>query len=123
MRWKPHVRFGRRAGETHPQQCRQGAPARSHLANTRLDEVRRRVQHETLGHRGHKNDPLYRCRRLLTKASERLNDGGHDKLIGLLEAGDPRGEVQIQAQSVAWIPVGVPGAVPSQGLERRRSDR
>lgn len=29
------------------------------LANQRLDEVRRRVQHETLGHRGHKNDPLY----------------------------------------------------------------
>jgi transposase len=65
------------------------------LANTRLDEVRRRVQHETLGHRGHKDDPLYRSRRLLTKASERLNDGGHDKLVGLLEAGDPRGEVRM----------------------------
>ena len=46
------------------------------LANTRLDEVRRRVQHDTLGHRGHKNDPLYRSRRLLTKASERLDDKG-----------------------------------------------
>ena len=31
------------------------------LANQRLDEVRRRVQNETLGHRGHKDDPLYRC--------------------------------------------------------------
>ncbi len=30
------------------------------LANQRLDEVRRRVQNETLGHRGHKDDPLYR---------------------------------------------------------------
>ena len=65
------------------------------LANTRLDEVRRRVQHETLGHRGHKNDPLYRSRRLLTKAAERLDDKGTAKLTGLLEAGDPRGEVRM----------------------------
>ena len=37
------------------------------LANTKLDECRRRVQNETLGHRGRKDDPLYRCRRLLTE--------------------------------------------------------
>ena len=43
------------------------------LANSRLDECRRRVQNETLGHRGHKGDPLYRVRRLLTKAHERLD--------------------------------------------------
>lgn len=65
------------------------------LANQRLDEVRRRVQHDTLGHRGHKNDPLYRSRRLLTRASERLDDAGTDKLVGLLEAGDPKGEVRM----------------------------
>jgi transposase len=64
------------------------------LANARLDEVRRRVQNETLGHRGHKNDPLYRSRRLLTKADERLDDRGRTKLLGLLEAGDPHGEVR-----------------------------
>jgi hypothetical protein len=28
MRWKPHVRFGGRAGETHPVKAGQGAPAR-----------------------------------------------------------------------------------------------
>lgn len=33
-------------------------------ANTKLDECRRRVQDETMGHRGHKDDPLFRCRRL-----------------------------------------------------------
>jgi transposase len=33
------------------------------LANQRLDEVRRRVQNETLGHRGRKHDPLDRSRR------------------------------------------------------------
>ena len=64
------------------------------LANQRLDEVRRRVQHDTLGHRGHKADPLYRSRRLLTMADERLDDGARTKLLGLLDAGDPRGEVR-----------------------------
>ena len=63
------------------------------LANTKLDECRRRVQNETMGHRGHKADPLYRCRRLLTKAEERLDDKGRDKLMGLLKAGDPKGDV------------------------------
>jgi transposase len=65
------------------------------LANQHLDEVRRRVQNETLGHRGRKDDPLYRCRRLLTRADERLDDRGREKLLGLLEAGDPRGEVRM----------------------------
>jgi transposase len=63
------------------------------LANTKLDECRRRVQNETLGHRGHKSDPLYRCRRLLTKAEERLDVKGREKLMGLLRAGDPHGDV------------------------------
>jgi transposase len=67
------------------------------LANQRLDECRRRVQNRTLGHRGHKHDPLYRCRRLLTLADERLSDDGRARLLGLLRAGDPRGEV-----TMAW---------------------
>jgi transposase len=67
------------------------------LANTALDECRRRVQDETLGHRGRKADPLYRCRRLLTKADERLDENGRTKLLGLLRAGDPRGDV-----TTAW---------------------
>jgi transposase len=64
------------------------------LANQRLDECRRRVQNETLGHRGHKHDPLYRSRRLLTKADERLDGRGRTRLLGLLDAGDPRGEIR-----------------------------
>ena len=62
---------------------------------TKLDECRRRVQNETLGHRGRKHDPLYRARRLLTKAHERLDERGNTKLAGLLEAGDPKGEVRM----------------------------
>jgi transposase len=63
------------------------------LANTKLDECRRRVQNETVGHRGRKSDPLYRARRLLTRATERLSIEGREKLTGLLRAGDPRHEV------------------------------
>jgi transposase len=64
------------------------------LANSKLDECRRRVQNDTLGHRGRKDDPLYRARRLLTKAHERLDENGQTKLVGLLAAGDPHGEVR-----------------------------
>jgi transposase len=65
------------------------------LANSKLDECRRRVQNETVGHRGRKDDPLYRARRLLTKAHERLDEHGETKLLGLLAAGDPHGEVRM----------------------------
>ena len=64
------------------------------LANEALDEVRRRVQNQTLGHRGRKHDPLYRARKLLVSASERISDNGRDRLRGLLDAGDPYGEVR-----------------------------
>ena len=64
------------------------------LANDALDEVRRRVQQQTLGHRGHKHDPLYRARKLLVSASERVTDAGRVRLRGLLDAGDPYGEVR-----------------------------
>ena len=35
------------------------------LAGDALDEVRRRVQQDTTGHRGRKGDPLYQVRNLL----------------------------------------------------------
>ncbi len=94
MRWKAHVRFGRRPGETHLPKDSKGAPGRSHVATQALDEVRRRVQQETTGHRGRKGDPLYRIRRPLTMASERLDDTQLTRLKGHLAAGDPQGEAR-----------------------------
>ena len=64
------------------------------LANDALDEVRRRIQNQTLGHRGHKHDPLYRARKLLVSASENITDNGRTRLRGLLDAGDPYGDVR-----------------------------
>ena len=63
------------------------------LGNQALDEVRRRVQQATLGHRGWKGDPLYRIRRRLLAAQDRLGPRGLERMLVLLEAGDPAGEV------------------------------
>lgn len=63
------------------------------LANTVVDEVRRRVQQDELGHRGHKGDPLYGIRRTLLVGAERLNDKGRARLAAGLAAGDPDAEV------------------------------
>ena len=64
------------------------------LGNDALNEVRRRVQNQTLGHRGRKDDPLYRARKLLVSASQNITENGHTPLRGLLDAGDPYGEVR-----------------------------
>jgi transposase len=63
------------------------------VANRCLDQVRRRVQNETLGHRGRKRDPLYRIRKLLLTGNERLDDRGRDRMLLGLRVGDPHDEV------------------------------
>jgi transposase len=65
------------------------------LANRCLDQVRRRVQTERTGHRGRKDDPLYRARRVLLMAEERLDDKAAQRLSSLLELGDPGAEVAV----------------------------
>jgi transposase len=67
------------------------------LANTMLDEVRRRIQNETLGHRGRKGDPLYRARRKLVMGADRHTEESTAKLLALLATGDPKGDV-----TTAW---------------------
>jgi transposase len=67
-----------------------------------VDEVRRRVQQQTLGHRGHKDDPLYKIRGLLRHGAEHLTDRQRARLdAGLhagLHAGDPTWEVTVTWQ-------------------------
>src|SRR5215208_3922072 len=63
------------------------------LANTVVDQVRRRTQQATLGHRGRKRDPLYRIRKLLLTAAEQLSQQGRARLRAGLAAGDPTGQV------------------------------
>jgi transposase len=61
--------------------------------NRCLDKVRRRVQNETLGHRGRKHDPLYRIRKLLLSGHERLDEAGRQRMLLGLRVGDPADEV------------------------------
>lgn len=67
------------------------------LGTAVVDEVRRRVQQDQLGHRGHKDDPLYRIRGLLRHGAEHLTDRQLLRLDAGLQAGDPGWEV-----TVAW---------------------
>jgi transposase len=53
-----------------------------------VDEVRRRVQQDTLGHRGRKNDPLYRIRNVLRAGADRLTTRQWDRITTGLALGD-----------------------------------
>src|SRR4051794_15270254 len=63
-----------------------------------VDQVRRRVQQETLGHRGRAGDPLYDIRRVLRRGHDHHSDLSWTRLLRGLDAGDPDGEV-----AAAWI--------------------
>jgi transposase len=85
------------------------------LANLVVDQVRRRVQQATLGHRGRKQDPLYRIRKLLLTAAEQLTSRGWVRLRAGLTAGDPGGEVAAAWQGkellrAVYAAVGMPAA-------------
>lgn len=65
------------------------------LANRALDQVRRRVQTEQTGHRGRRDDALYRIRRTLLAGEEHLSQKAAARLASLLALGDPNAEVAI----------------------------
>ena len=85
------------------------------VANRCVDKVRRRVQNETLGHRGRKHDPLYRIRKLLLTGAERLDERGHDRLLLGLRVGDPHDEVL-----GAWLAKEIGARRVSHRRSRRR---
>ncbi len=58
------------------------------LANAMLDDVRRRVQNALLGHRGRKDDPLFRIRRLLCRSADTLTETQWERLRRRLDEGD-----------------------------------
>jgi transposase len=62
-----------------------------------VDDVRRRVQQDTTGHRGRTRDPLYGIRRLLRRRRDRLSVKATARLQAGLITGDPDGEV-----TLAW---------------------
>jgi transposase len=62
-----------------------------------MEETRRRVQQEQLGHRGRKRDPLYRIRNALRVGADKLTARQIERIEAGLQAGDPTFEV-----TVAW---------------------
>ena len=65
------------------------------LGTTAVDEVRRRVQQTTTGHRGRKGDPLYGVQRILRAGAENLTDKQLDRLAAAIEADPAHEEVYI----------------------------
>ncbi|MDD9207390.1 ISL3 family transposase [Georgenia sp. 10Sc9-8] len=63
-----------------------------------VDEVRRRIQQETTGHRGRKDDPLYKVRNVLRAGADRLTTRQWDRLQKYLPSGDPHGAVWLAWQ-------------------------
>ncbi len=68
------------------------------LGTAALDEVRRRVQHDTLGHRGRTGDPLYGIQTLLRAGAENLTDLQHARLAAAIDADPTHDEVHIAWQ-------------------------
>jgi transposase len=62
-----------------------------------MEETRRRVQQNQLGHRGHRDDPLYQIRNTLRAGVEKLSTRQLVRIEAGLQAGDPDFEV-----TVAW---------------------
>jgi len=63
-----------------------------------VDQVRRRVQQQTLGHRGRRDDPLFGIRRLLRRGHEHHTDRSWERMLAGLDAGDDDRQV-----ARAWI--------------------
>lgn len=80
-----------------------------------LDEVRRRVQQQTLHRRGHTGDPLYEARRVLRRRADRLSPKALAKVQAALATGDPDGEVAIAWWAAQQICLGYAITDPAAG--------
>jgi transposase len=85
------------------------------LGTAVVDEVRRRVQQDTVGHRGHKNDPLYRIRGLLRHGAEHLTERQQSRLEIGLRLGDPRGEVELAWSCYQQLRAAYRATLPAEG--------
>ena len=65
------------------------------LAGDALDEVHRRVQQDTLGHRGRKGDPLYQIRLLLHASRHKLTPRQQERLREAFTADEAHISVEV----------------------------
>jgi transposase len=68
------------------------------LAGEALDQCRCRIQQIIHGHRGRKNDPLYRARRPLQTGADLLTDKQKDRLADLFDA-ESHGDTHVEVEA------------------------
>ena len=66
-----------------------------------VDDVRRRIQQEQLGHRGRTGDPLYGIRRLLRRHHDHHSERSWARLLAGLDAGDTTDEQLARTRGAA----------------------
>ncbi|GAB2496047.1 ISL3 family transposase [Streptosporangium sandarakinum] len=72
------------------------------LAGEALDQCRRRIQQGIHGHRGRKDDPLYRARRTLQTGADLLTDKQKDRLADLFDA-ESHGDTHVEVEATWGI--------------------
>ena len=85
------------------------------LAGDALDEVRRRVQQDTLGHRGRTGDPLYQIRLLLRASRDRLTKRQQERLREAFTADEAHISVEVAYQLTGQVREVFHQATPTQG--------
>ena len=85
------------------------------LAGGALDEVRRRVQQDTTGHRGRKGDPLYQIRLLLRASRDRLTKRQKERLREAFVADEAHISVEVAYLLTQQVREVFHQATPAQG--------
>ena len=85
------------------------------LAGDALDEVRRRVQQDTTGHRGRKGDPLYQIRLLLRASRRRLTKRQKERLREAFVADEAHISVEVAYLLTQQVRDVFHQATPAQG--------
>jgi transposase len=88
------------------------------LALAAVDDVRRRIQREHTGHRGHRGDPLYGIRRLLPRSHDHHSERSWERLLAGLDAGDA-GDEQLTRTWVAALRPAIDLPQPREDPRRR----
>ena len=91
------------------------------LAGAAVDDVRRRIQQETLGHRGRKGDPLYGIRHVLRAGRERLTPRQQTRLASAFAAHPDHVAVEVAYQCAQDLRDVFHQPTPAQG--RRLAQR
>jgi transposase len=85
------------------------------LATQAVDEVRRRVQQDTLGHRGMKNDPLYGIRTILRSGIEHPTQRQQARLADAIAADERHEEVYVTWQAAQRVRTVCHASSPADG--------